>query len=214
MHDESTPQAALDQDDEAAKRDAILEELEAMLAEAAPVARPRPPSMPFRAPSRDDPDIFFDEPKLTRYDRVMADLHKAEAARDALLALPRRTDLQARHLTVLERQIAKAKTALQRAQSDISRLRDTIDEYRKTPEGKAKRNAPRRKVRAQANADLSELTPEQLAKHQKNMAADRKWCERQRKAGWSEAQIQAGLAARRIEREESATIASPNFGIV
>lgn len=200
MSRDSAPQDVNDSDHEATCK-ALIADLEAMFLESVPATKPRPPAMSFQAPSRDDPDIIFDEPKLTRYDRAMLDLRKAEAARDALLELSSRTELQSRNLTILERQVAQAKTAMERAQSDISRLQDSIDAYRKTPEGKEKRNASRRNVRAHGNADLSGLTAEQKEQHQKNMAADRKWRERQRKAGWTEEQIQAGLAARRIERE-------------
>lgn len=147
----------------------------------------------------DDCEIIYDEPKLTRYDLAYLDRRKYEAERDAILAKPVRADSDARRLLVLEHAIEKAKAAMKRAEGDVSRRQEGIDDWR-AGEGREVYNAKRRK-RGQPNDDLSDLTSEQKKRRKLDQTADSKWLDRRRKDGIPEPRIQAEFAARIRQRE-------------
>lgn len=147
----------------------------------------------------DDCEIIYHEPKLTRYDRAYLDRRKYQTERDAILANPVRSDSDTRRLLVLEHAIEKACAAMKRAEGDVSRRQEGIDEWR-AGEGREVYNAKRRK-RGMPNDDLSELTPEQKKQRKLDQTADSKWLDRRRNDGIPEHRIQAEFVARVQERE-------------
>jgi len=112
---------------------------------------------------------------------------------------------------------------VKRAQGDHEQRVDEIDRYRANV-GRDEYNAKRRKVRGQANADLSGMTPEQKAQYKKDQRSDLNWFQRQRDNGMAEAVITAAYAERLQKRdaeraqkgladtEESAMKSLPHFG--
>lgn len=142
--------------------------------------------------------------KLTAYDRRRNELRELEAKRDAILAKAEITAEDRARLVKLSPLIESAKIRFdregERAKDDLWRKRRSIDEWR-AGEGREQRNQSRRKVRAEPNADLSELTPEQKKQRKLDQTADSRWLKRCRDKGWSEAKTQAELAARIRARE-------------
>lgn len=67
-----------------------------------------------------------------------------------------------------------------RGKQDVSRLQDSIDLYRQTPEGREEYNAKRRQQRSAPNADLSDKTPDQKREHKNAQAAARMRAKRER----------------------------------
>lgn len=130
----------------------------------------------------DEDDLDDDAPaekirepiRLMRYDKRRAEMHDAEAKRDALLAQGSLSQNQRLLLRVLEDRVVAAtkkfvaETA--RGKTDEGRAHERIDEYRKTPEGRDALNAARRKKRAAPNTDLSDLTEDEKAKHKRELA--------------------------------------------
>ncbi|MBL4928010.1 hypothetical protein [Fuscibacter oryzae] len=157
------------------------------------------PALPYQGPDADDPDTIIPEVKLTRWDIARANLREAEAKRDTILAKPVRADGDARRVLLLDHAIEKAKAAMKRAEGDVSRRQEGIDDWR-AGEGRAVYNAKRRK-REQPNADLSSLTTEQKDQHGKDRRSDANWFRRQRENGIPEPRIQAEFAARIQKRE-------------
>lgn len=68
------------------------------------------------------------------------------------------------------------------ARNDVMSRWRAIDAYRRTEAGRAERNASRRKVRSEPNADLSGLTPDERKQHKRAQAAERVRRHRAKKA--------------------------------
>lgn len=174
----------------------------------------------FKDPDPNDPDVIFDEVNLTRWDKASRKLRELQAKRDALPP-----DYPPHLVAALDQQITFARDALKRAEGDVSRRQEKIDEWR-ADAGREEYNASRRKVRDNPNADLSNMT--EAVKRQRKQAQinDSKWLARRRDAGIPEAQIQAALVeririreAKRLDRtqadaEQAALEALPGYGIV
>lgn len=180
----------------------------------------REPRPMFLAPDPNDPDIIMPEVKLTRYDVASRKLRELEAKRASLPP-----DHDPRKIAALDMQIKIARATVERAESDVSRMQEGIDEWR-AGVGREKYNAGRRKVRTKPNADLSSMTPDQKAQHERDRRSDANWIKRRRDAGTPDAQIQAELAVRirtreasraeqaRVDAEQAAMEALPHYGIV
>ncbi|MGA0539041.1 hypothetical protein [Neotabrizicola sp. VNH66] len=165
--------------------------------------------------------------KLTPYDKRRLALRELEAKRDTITAKGELTAEDQTRLAVLAPLIDKAQALFdregQRAKDDTSRKHRGIDKWR-AGDGREQRNQSRRKVRAEPNADLSELTPEQKNRRKLDQVADSRWMKRKRADGWPEPRIQAELVVRIRQREadradkaqvaddEAAMRADPNFG--
>jgi hypothetical protein len=179
--------------------------------------------------SQDDDEGQIWEPvKLTPYDRRRQELRELEAKRDAILAKQDRTDDDQRRLAALAPLITKAQARFdreaKRGMDALWRKRRGIDEWRESEAGRETYNSSRRKVRVSPNAAPRKMTPETKAQHDKDMASDRVWRSRCRKAGWPEDRIQAELVVRIRDRdakrnaqaqddaEEAAMRALPGFG--
>lgn len=177
----------------------------------------------FKQPSHDDPDIIFDEVRLTRYDVARAKLREAEAKRDAILAVPERDADAVRRLLVLERAIERHQNAVKRALTDHQQRLDEIDRYRAN-EGRTEYNAGRRVVRAKPNATVKSMTTDMQAQHKKDEGWKRKTLSRLRSSGLPEMQVQAELLVRfearialrttkaLVDTEESAMKNLPHYG--
>ncbi|MBY0136903.1 hypothetical protein [Paracoccus yeei] len=149
----------------------------------------------FLAPDPNDPDVIIHEVKLTRYDVASRRWRELTAKRAALPP-----DHDPRKAAALDQQIKTARDAVKRAESDVSRRQESIDEWR-SGAGREEYNASRRKVRAKPNADLSSLTPEQQAQQARDRRSDANWLKPRRDAGIPEVQIQAEFAIRIRDRE-------------
>lgn len=120
-------------------------------------ARPNQKNRHYLDP-KNDPDVTFDDVRLTRYDKARAKLRDAEAKRDAILAMPERDADAVRRLLVVEKAIERHQNAVTRALTNHQQRLDEIDRYRAekpNDEYNAKRRVKRRKVRQHENVDLS-----------------------------------------------------------
>lgn len=183
-----------------------------------PKPRPKGTGGRFTDPDPNDPDVIFEEIKLTRYDKARAKLRDLEEKRAALPA-----DCAPAKIAVIEKQIESAREAVKAAEGDVARLRDGIDEWR-AGAGRDEYNASRR-ARPEPNADLKDMTEEQKTRRKLDQTADSKFVSRRRAAGMPEDQIQAELivaiekrAAKRTakaqeEADEAEMRGRPNFGI-
>lgn len=126
---------------------------------------------------------------MTPYDRRLKELRDLEAKRDAVLSKAERSNEDTMRLTCLEPLISQAQERFdserKHAESDIGRLRYRIDNWRSN-EGKDDYNASRRNKRDKPNADLSRMTPEQIAQRERDRSADSKWLNRRRAKGMDE----------------------------
>jgi hypothetical protein len=177
----------------------------------------------------DDEGPIWEPVKLTPFDRRRKELRELEAKRDAILAKQDKTDDDKRRLVVLAPLITKAQERFdreaKRGMDDLWRKRRGIDEWRESEAGREAYNSSRRKVRVTPNADLSQMTPEAKALHEKDMASDRVWRSRCRKAGWPENKIQAELVVRirardtkrnaqlQVDTDEAKMKANPNWAM-
>lgn len=180
----------------------------------------RKPVGAFTSPDRNDPDIILDEVRITRWDKASRKWRDLRAKRDALPA-----DTTARKVALLDEQIRIARQAIKRAEGDVSRRQEEIDQWR-ADAGREEYNAKRRKVRQKPNTDLTDLTDAEKDQRKKDQRADGNWLKRQRSAGITEAQIQAKLviriqardadrAAQALEEKQQIEMeALPNFGIM
>ena len=166
--------------------------------------------------------------KLTPYDRRRIELRDLEAKRDAIQAKGELTAEDQTRLAVLAPLIDKAQKRFdregQRALDDVSRKRRAIDDWRAV-EGREERNQARRKVRAEPNADLSDLTEDQKKQRKLDQTADSRWMKRCRADNWPEARIQAELVVRirsreakraaqvRVDEAEAEMRANPLYGL-
>ncbi len=151
----------------------------------------------FLAPDPNDPDIIMPEVKLTRWDKASRKWRDLVAKREALPP-----DHPSQKVALLDQQIVTARKALKRAESDVERRQERIDEWR-AGAGREVYNAGRRKKRATPNlnrkkADLTDAEKEQRKQDQTN---DSRLVKRRRDAGIPEAKIQAELVARIRARE-------------
>ncbi|KGJ01678.1 hypothetical protein EQ718_24090 (plasmid) [Paracoccus versutus] len=213
-------------DEEGEEADAhLLRELEAIQPGMSVDPDPEPVESPKGFPQAsdntdpDDHDIIVHEVKLTRYDKAIRKRRDLEAKRAALPA-----DHDPCKVAALDMQIKIARAAVERAESDVSRMQEGIDEWR-AGVGRERRNENRRKVRTKPNADLSSMTPDQKAQHERDRRSDANWIKRRREAGMPEAQIQAELAVRihtreakraeqaRVDAEQAAMQELPHYGI-
>ncbi|MFC0200574.1 hypothetical protein [Paracoccus rhizosphaerae] len=149
----------------------------------------------FQDPDPNDPDTIIDDVKLTRWDKASRRLRDLVAKRDALPL-----DHSFQTAAILDAQIVRAREALKRAEGDVSRRQESIDEWR-ADAGRETYNSSRRNGRGTPHADVASMTPEQRQQHDKDGAADRAWRRRCRKAGWPEVKIQAELVVRIRSRE-------------
>ncbi|MDO9581851.1 MAG: hypothetical protein Q7J24_01880 [Desulfomicrobium sp.] len=158
----------------------------------------------YQDPSHDDPDVIFEPPRLTRYDKARAKLTGLLAKRDALAANPALSDKDAQRIVKLNLSIDLAEKAVKRAQDAHQQRLDEIDRWRAgegADEYNAKRRAKRRTVRAHPNADLSNLSEAEKAQYEKDRRSDANWFKRQRDKSVSEDIITAAYAVRIHERE-------------
>lgn len=146
-------------------------------------------------PNPNDPDIIMPDAKLTRWDKASRRWRDLVAKREKLPP-----DHPPHKVALLDQQIVTARKALERAESDVSRWQEAIDNHR-ADAGRADYNRRRRKVRSQPNADLSDMTPKQKEQHGKDRRADANFVKRRRNAGIPEAKIQAELVVRIRARE-------------
>lgn len=152
-----------------------------------------------QAPVEDDEpawEIIEDEPVLTHYDRAREAVREAEAERES--SEPG-TGAHCTATARLAEAKGKLKTEIERDGDDGWRKRRRIDKHR-AGAGREDYNAGRRKVRTEPNARLTDMTAEERAEHERALDSDRKWVARQRKAGWTEERIAAGLEERRAKR--------------
>ncbi|WP_417278397.1 hypothetical protein [Celeribacter sp.] len=174
----------------------------------------------FQDPDPDDEDVIFEPVKLTRYDKALIRLREREAKRDAILSKGELSVEDQRRLLVTNETIASAQRELEkaseRAKDDNARRQESIDEWRKTDEGKLIRNAKRRKVRDQPNNDLSHLKddPEKLAQYNRDKRSDANWLKRKRDKGIPEHVIRAAYALRLEERQKERGLGElPGYGL-
>ncbi|MCB5409163.1 hypothetical protein [Pseudogemmobacter faecipullorum] len=189
--------------------------------DARPKVTPRASAGRFQDPDFDDPDITRAPIRPTRYDKAVVKRRTLEAEREALTQT---LGYDPRTLLVLDEALKHAEGAIKQAQSDLTRKRESIDEYRTTPEGKSKYNAKRRK-RDRPNADRKRMTPEEAKTNDDNRAWERQTRLRMAAKGLSEAEIQAKLivafAALQEKRakkaqaiaEADAMTSQPTFGM-
>lgn len=149
----------------------------------------------FQDPDPNDPDTIIPEVKLTRWDRASRRLRDLVAKRDALPP-----DHSFHTAAILDAQIIRARAAVKRAEGDVSRRQESIDEWR-ADAGREDYNASRRNGKGTPHADVASMSPQQKQRHDKDGAADRAWRARCRKAGWSEVKIQAELVERIRSRD-------------
>lgn len=175
--------------------DAALSELDEPA--TAPTVEPTP------APD-DEPDVVRIDhaPILTPYDKARNAVAEAEVWLD-----DQTPGTKEYHEAMAE--LAEAKRRLKaeqgRATDDGWRKRRAIDEHR-AGEGREEYNATRRK-RDKPNARLKDMTPEQRMQHEADMNAKRVWVAKKRKAGWTDARIEAELPgwwARRLAKRACA----------
>jgi hypothetical protein len=179
---------------------ALIAELDAIgtdAAEAAPEPAPRQlkgTGGHFQDPDPDDPDVIIHEPKVTRFDKAMTTLRELEAQKAALPV-----DADVHSVVALNSQIEEARKKKERAESDVSRKQEGIDDWRKGA-GREEYNASRRQ-REQPNADLSEMTREERARRHQDQRNDSKWRKNCAAKGMTEAQIAAAFVDRVQKRD-------------
>lgn len=156
---------------------------------------PKSSNHTFQDPDPNDPDVIMPEVKLTRWDKASRRLRELLAKRDALPA-----DHPHHTAAILDHQIVRARQAVKNAESDLTRKRESIDDWR-AGDGRETYNAGRRNGKGTPHADVDSMTAEQRERHDKDGAADRAWHARRRKAGWSEIKIQAEFVVRVRARE-------------
>ena len=114
---------------------------------------------------------IYDPVEITRYDRRLQDFRTAKDKHDALAALTSPDQTQRLQIMLAKHEVEKAEKAFSaetaRGKTEQGRAQDRIDSYRKTPEGKAQRNAGLRKVRDKPNEDLSGLSPAESAQRKR-----------------------------------------------
>ena len=144
-------------------------------------------------------EIINEPVKFTAYDRRRAELREAAEKRDAIAALPKRTQAEEIQLIVLEDQVTKAKKRfdqeVKRGADDAWRRWRDIDSWR-AGIGQEEYNEGRRKVRKKPNEDLSNLSADQKEQRKKDQRADANWTKARVEKGWTEDQITAALAVR------------------
>lgn len=94
----------------------------------------------------------------------------------------------------------------ERALDDRFRKFHLVNNWRAN-EGRNKYNASRRKVRDKPNAKVSDMTPEERARHKLDKNAERQWRLTRRKTGWTDDRIEAELPgwwARRLAKRAGA----------
>jgi hypothetical protein len=142
--------------------------------------------------------------KLAPYDKRRNELNALTAERDLIRGLGETTETDRQRLNELVSLIVTAQERFERegkrALDDTFRKHRGIDDWR-SGDGQEEYNATRRKVRLQANAKFPDGSDEKKLQHEKDMASDRSWRSRCRKAGWPEVRIQAELAVRLRARE-------------
>jgi len=156
--------------------------------------KPEPKGFGFQTPDFDDPDVIREEVKLTRYDKARDKLRNLEEKRAALPA-----DCAPAKIAIIEEQIKRAREAVKAAEGDVARMRDGIDEWR-AGAGRDEYNASRRNGKGTPHADTSNMTEEQKAQHEKDMAFMRTFRSRHRKKGWADNKIEAALIVKMRER--------------
>lgn len=199
--------------DKARKADeALLAELEAIGTENECAPQPEKGESPARvagqadsAPNSDE-GVIWEPIKLTRYDKARMRVSELESERDILLGKGDLSVEDHQRLTkitgyLLPSANSKFQKEAKRALDDQARRFDSIDEYRKTEEGRASYNTKRRKVREEPNNDLSGMSEAERKQYDLDKDSDRKWQSRQRKKGVPEKTIRAELAARIQKRE-------------
>lgn len=181
--------------------------------------KPEPKGFGFQTPDFDDPDVIREEVKLTRYDRARKRLADLTAEREALPSGSSPT----KRLT-LDGKIKKAEQALERSKGDVSRKQEGVDLWRKGA-GRDEYNASRRNGKGTPHADTSNMSEEQKAQHEKDMAFIRTFRSRHRAKGWTDDKVEAALIVKMRERgadraakaqeeaDEAVMRALPNYGI-
>jgi|GEM_PF-6475187 len=126
---------------------------------------------------------------LTPYDKARQRVTDAEILKD--VSDPGSDDY---HEAMAEYAAAKfaLKREIERNKDDGWRERRAIDNWR-AGEGREDYNASRRKKRSKPNARLKEMTPEARALHKGDKNAEKQWKFSRRKAGRTQAQIDAEL---------------------
>lgn len=205
---------------------AVLNAIGRETTEAAPEPMPEPAPRQikgfggaFQAPDPNDPDVILHEPKSTRWDKARLALRDLETKLSALPA-----DHPAHLRAVLEKQVENARNAMKRAEGDVARMRDGIDEWRKGA-GHEIYKESRRNGNGTPHADTANMTGAQKEQHEKDMAFKRTFRSRGRKKGWTDDQIEAALIVKMRERaadeaakaqeeaDEAAMRADPRHGI-
>ncbi|NEJ21114.1 hypothetical protein GR247_13160 [Rhizobium leguminosarum] len=170
-----------------------------------------------------DDDVYVFTPatiKLTPYDRRLRELRALREQRELSISSSNQ-----RRMAELDYQIKKAEERLEKekrrdADEKWRRLRD-IDDWR-SRNGRASRNASRRKVRNEPNEDLSHMTPEQKEERKRDQRADANFIKRQEAKGVAASDIQVRLMLRQQERDskrgavaeaESGMARNPTFGM-
>lgn len=176
-----------------AELDAIGNDASAVPQTPEPV-KPVPVGFGFQTPDFDDPDVIREEVKLTRYDKARAKLRNLEEKRAALPA-----DCVSAKIAIIEEQIKRAREAVKAAEGDVARMRDGIDEWR-AGAGRDEYNASRRNGKGTPHADTSNMTEEQKAQHEKDMAFMRTFRSRHRAKGWTDDKVEAALIVKMRER--------------
>ncbi|MGO7050596.1 hypothetical protein [Rhizobium leguminosarum] len=173
--------------------------------------------------NRNDDDAYAFIPatiKLTPYDRRLRELRSLREKRELAIS-----SNDHRRMAELDYQIKKAEERLEEekrrdADEKWRRLRD-IDDWR-SRNGRASRNAGRRKVRNKPNEDLSHMTPAQKEERKRDQRADANFIKRQEAKGVAASDIQVWLMLRQQERDrkrgaaaeaECGMASNPTFGM-
>lgn len=141
-------------------------------------------------------ELTYDEPAyVSPYDKAFTLVRSLEAQLES-------ADPNQVHGIKVALRDANAKWDIEkeRALDDRQRKIQLISRWR--AENPDSYNATRRKVRTVANANLSDMTPEQQAAHKKTVGADQRWKLRKAQQGWTPEQIKTGMNKRVEKRQQ------------
>lgn len=149
-------------------------------------------------------EVIRPEPKLTRLDKARLKLVDLEEKYERLSAIADPSPDDVRMLAVVGAALENARRAYglanKRAADDVFRRNEAVDDWR-AGEGREDYKKSRRGVRAEPNADLSNMAKAEKEQRHRDQKADSKWRTGRRNKGWSEDQIQAAFVIRVQERE-------------
>lgn len=174
--------------------------IEAEVEAPAPVVTPY--VAPNLSPDLSDPDVIQEVIRLTRFDKALQRHRDLRQKLDALEALPEPTDQDRKRILATQISLDGAERAMQRAQDDLARQRDNIDEWRAGP-GREERNEKRRNVRTTPNTDratLKAMTEAERKLYDQDRRSDANW--KKARKDWPAEKLQAAYAVRLQDRDE------------